>query len=215
MCGHKGLYEKLDFYQIPYVFIQGYYSQMKHKPHILMDDCMGGYLVTRYLIDLGHKHILGIFKADDIQGRDRHKGYVKALQEFGFPYDPDMVIWFHTEDRTIKPSEILKYLLEEGMEIDGIVCYNDQIALEIIKTIEKSGLSVPEDISVTGYDNSFIAENGMVKLTTIAHPQERLGAMAAELLLEKINGIPDEESRVKRILKPELVIRESCVIRSK
>ena len=69
---------------------------------------------------------------------------------------------------------------------------------------------MPEDISVTGYDNSFIAENGLVKLTTIAHPQERLGAMAAELLLEKINHVPDEESKVERILKPVLIIRNSC-----
>ncbi len=210
MCGHKGLYEKLDFYQIPYVFIQGCYAHMMNKPHILMDDCMGGYLVTKHLIELGHKYILGIFKADDSQGRDRHKGYVKALQEAGFSYDPDMVVWFHTEDRTTKPSGALRLKLEEGVLIDGIVCYNDQIAFEVLKNIEKSGLSVPEDISVTGYDNSFIAENGIVKLTTIAHPQERLGAMAAELLIEKMNNVPDEESRVERILKPELIIRESC-----
>ena len=210
MCGHKGLYEKLDFYQIPYVFIQGCYAHMRNKPYILMDDCMGGYLVTKHLIELGHQCILGIFKADDSQGRDRHKGYVKALQEAGFSYDPDMVVWFHTEDRSSKPSGALRLKLEEGVTIDGIVCYNDQIAFEIMKTIEKCGLSVPEDISVTGYDNSFIAENGIVKLTTIAHPQERLGAMAAELLIEKMNNIPDEESRVERILKPELIIRESC-----
>ncbi|MBE7720553.1 MAG: GntR family transcriptional regulator [Lacrimispora celerecrescens] len=210
MCGHKGLYDKLDFYQIPYVFIQGCYAHMKNKPHILMDDCMGGYLVTKHLIELGHQHILGIFKADDSQGRDRHKGYVKALQEAGFFYDPDMVVWFHTEDRTSKPSGALRLKLEEGVIVDGIVCYNDQIAFDVMKTIEKSGLSVPQDISVTGYDNSFIAENGLVKLTTIAHPQERLGAMAAELLLEKMNQISDEESKVERILKPELIIRESC-----
>ncbi len=210
MCGHKGLYDKLDFYQIPYVFIQGCYAHMKNKPHILMDDCMGGYLVTKHLIELGHKHILGIFKADDSQGTDRHKGYVKALQEAGFNYDPDMVVWFHTEDRTSKPPGALTLKLEEGILMDGIVCYNDQIALEVIKTIEKSGRSVPEDLSVTGYDNSFIAENGRIKLTTIAHPQERLGAMAAELLLEKMNQIPDEESKVERILKPKLIIGKSC-----
>lgn len=210
MCGHTGLYDKLDFYQIPYVFIQGYYTRMKNKPHILMDDCMGGYLVTKHLIDLGHENILGIFKADDSQGKDRHKGYVKALQEAGFLYDPDMVVWFHTEDRAVKPSSVLALMLSEGVPIDGIVCYNDQIAFEVMKTIKENGLSVPDDISVTGYDNSFMAENGLVKLTTIAHPQERLGAMAAELLLEKMNDVPDEESRVERILKPELVIRDSC-----
>lgn len=210
MCGHRGLFDKLDFYQIPYVFIQGYYAQMKSKPHVLMDDCLGGYLVTKYLIDLGHKHILGIFKVDDSQGKERHKGYVKAIQEAGYAYDPDMVIWFHTEDRTVKPSGILMLMLEDGVSIDGIVCYNDQTAFEVIKTLERSGLSVPEDISVTGYDNSLLAENGIAKLTTIAHPQERLGAMAAELLLERINGVPDEDSHVERLLKPELVVRESC-----
>lgn len=210
MCGHKELYDKLDFCRIPYVFIQGFYAQMKNKPHILMDDCMGGYLVTNYLIRLGHKHILGIFKADDSQGRERHKGYVRALQEAGFSYEPDLVIWFHTEDRGLKPAGQLLLLMEEKTAIDGIVCYNDQIALEVVKTLNRLGLSVPEDISVTGYDNSFIAENGMVKLTTIAHPQEKLGAMAARLLLEKIEGIPDGESQVERILRPRLVIRNSC-----
>ena len=215
LCANMALYEKLDFYQIPYVFIQGYYAQMKNKPHILMDDCMGGYLVTNYLIELGHRRILGIFKADDSQGRERHKGYVKALFEAGYPYDPDMVIWFHTEDRAVKPAKVLELMLESGAAMDGIVCYNDQIALEVLKALQKKKIRVPEDISVTGYDNSFIAENGAVKLTTIAHPQEKLGAMAAELLLEKIKGVPDEESRVERILKPELIVRESCMERGK
>ena len=98
-CRHTNLYGMLDEYEIPYVFIQGVYSQMLDKPHILMDDCKGGYMVTKHLLDYGHKKILGIFKADDSQGRERHKGYVKALQEAGIAYDPDMVVWFHTEDR--------------------------------------------------------------------------------------------------------------------
>ena len=58
--------------------------------------------MTKYLLDMGHKDLLGIFKADDLQGQERHKGYVKALQEAGFSYDPDRVIWFHTEDRKTK-----------------------------------------------------------------------------------------------------------------
>lgn len=207
-CRHTNLYGMLDEYEIPYVFIQGVYSQMLDKPHILMDDCKGGYMVTKHLLDYGHKKILGVFKADDSQGRERHKGYVKALQEAGIAYDPDMVVWFHTEDRKTKPGMIMELLLKQKKEMDGIVCYNDQIALEVIYCLQKNGVQVPTDISVTGYDNSVIGE-GMGGLTTITHPQEKLGEMAAELLLEKIRKIPEEKSKIPRLIEPELIVRGS------
>ena len=55
ICKHRNLYQNLDKFEIPYVFIQGIYSEMRDKPHILMDDAQGGYLVTKYLLELGHK----------------------------------------------------------------------------------------------------------------------------------------------------------------
>lgn len=79
LCRHTNLYQMLDDYDIPYVFIQGSYPQMLDKPHILMDDCQGGYLLTKHLIDYGHRKIVGIFKADDSQGAQRHLGYVKEI----------------------------------------------------------------------------------------------------------------------------------------
>lgn len=205
-CRHPGLYENLEKYQIPYIFIQGIYTEMKDKPHILMDDARGGYLVTKYL---GHRRITGFFKADDIQGIQRHKGYVRALQEAGIPYDPDLVVWFHTEDRRSKPSMMVKEMVKTGSLPHGIVCYNDQIAVQVIESLEDCGLQVPKDISVTGYDNSLYAQRG-TGITTIAHPQERLGEMAAELILEKINGVSEEDSKVERLIQPELIVRGSC-----
>ena len=208
-CRHPGLYENLEKYQIPYIFIQGIYTEMKDKPHILMDDARGGYLVTKYLLEQGHRRITGFFKADDIQGIQRHKGYVRALQEAGIPYDPDLVVWFHTEDRRSKPSMMVKEMVKTGSLPHGIVCYNDQIAVQVIESLEDCGLQVPKDISVTGYDNSLYAQRG-TGITTIAHPQERLGEMAAELILEKINGVSEEDSKVERLFQPELIVRGSC-----
>lgn len=208
-CRHPGLYENLEKYQIPYIFIQGIYTEMKDKPHILMDDTRGGYLVTKYLLEQGHRRITGFFKADDIQGIQRHKGYVRALQEAGIPYDPDLVVWFHTEDRRSKPSMMVKEMVKTGSLPHGIVCYNDQIAVQVIESLEDCGLQVPKDISVTGYDNSLYAQRG-TGITTIAHPQERLGEMAAELILEKINGVSEEDSKVERLIQPELIVRGSC-----
>lgn len=208
-CRHPGLYENLEKYQIPYIFIQGIYTEMKDKPHILMDDTRGGYLVTKYLLEQGHRRITGFFKADDIQGIQRHKGYVRALQEAGIPYDPDLVVWFHTEDRRSKPSMMVKEMVKTGSLPHGIVCYNDQIAVQVIESLEDCGLQVPKDISVTGYDNSLYAQRG-TGITTIAHPQERLGEMAAELILEKINGVSEEDSKVECLIQPELIVRGSC-----
>ena len=98
---------------------------------------------------------------------------------------------------------------------DSVVSYNDQIALEVIRALEDAGLKVPEDVSVTGYDDSYLASSGKVPLTTVAHPQEKLGEMAAELLLGllKEGNIPESERQI--LVKPELVIRESCRSRKK
>lgn len=212
VCRHQNLYRNFETYNIPYIFIQGIYAEMTDRPHILMDDAQGGYLLTKYLTDLGHRRIAGIFKADDVQGIQRHKGYVRGLQEAGIPYNPDDVIWFHTEDRRVKPSLAVEMMVKNRGVPEGIICYNDQIAAQVIEALENKGIRVPEDVSVTGYDNSLYAQRG-VGITTITHPQERLGEMAAELILEKINGVSEEDSQVERLICPELVVRGSCMER--
>ena len=183
---------------------------MQEKPHILMDDAGGGYLVTKHLLDSGRRNIAGFFKADDRQGIERHKGYVKALQEHGIAYDPDKVVWFHTEDRREKPALMVRNMVRQNSFPDGIVCYNDQIAVQVMEELERQGKKIPEDVAVTGYDNSLYARQGR-GITTIAHPQEKLGEMAAKLLLEKLNGVPDEESTVERLIRPELIVRGSSL----
>ena len=205
-CKHTHLYEKLEEYAIPYVFIQGCFATMKEKPRVLMDDAMGGYLITKYLIDTGHKSIIGVFKSDDIQGQNRHRGYVQALQEAGVLYDPDKVIWFHTEDRKVHPQEGIRRLISKGTRLDSVVCYNDQIAMQVIPTLTARGIRVPEDISVTGYDNSYMAIGGGFQLTTIVHPQEKLGEMAAQLLLSLLHGESLGPEERKILIQPELVV---------
>ena len=211
-CRHMNLYEQLEKSHIPYVFIQGCFPQMKDKPHVLLDDFQGGYMITKYLTDHGHKNIVGVFKADDMQGQNRHKGYVRALQEAGILYDPDKVVWFHTEDRKIHPYEAIREMAGKTLRgrMDAVVCYNDQTAQLVIRALQEKGLRIPEDVSVTGYDNSSLADQQGLRLTTIDHPQEKLGAMAAELLLSMIqNGEKEEGESV--LIQPMLIEGNSCM----
>jgi GntR family transcriptional regulator of arabinose operon len=210
-CRHLNLYAILDEYRIPYVFIQGTYAQMEDKPHILMNDRKGGFLITDYLIRRGHQNIIGIFKADDLQGQERHKGYTRALQQAGIPYDPDNVIWYYTEDRKNHPYEKIRRMAKERTRhpFDAVVCYNDQIAIQVLKALEEEQVACPGEVAVTGYDNSYLAATCRVPLTTIAHPQENLGRTAAELLLKLIREEPVTEQECSILMEPELIVRDS------
>lgn len=124
-------------------------------------------------------------------------------------YDAEMVVWYHTEDRKIHPYESIKELARQKRKMDAVVCYNDQTAVQVIRALKEEGLRIPEDVSVTGYDNSHIANQEGLQLTTIAHPQEKLGEMAAELLLELLhNG--EQEKPQSVLIEPELIIGNSC-----
>ena len=164
-------------------------------------------MLTKYLIGLGHREIIGVFKSDDTQGQNRHKGYVKALSEAGIMYDPENVIWFYTEDSAVHPYVSLQNMIKSGKKVDAVVAYNDQVAMHMIKAIRELGLSVPKDISVTGYDNSQMATSTGLRLTTIVHPQEELGIMAAKMLLKMIRG---EEVEKKVVIEPDIIIGNSC-----
>lgn len=203
-------YEALDRHNIPYIFIHGTYPQLQNKPHITLNDAKGMYLAVKYLIELGHRNIVGVFKADDIQGVNRHKGYVNALSEAGLIYNPDNVIWFHTEDRNTKPKTSIESMISSGYKVDAIACYNDQIAYQIYKKITDMGLSIPEDISLTGFDDSYYSINSPIKLTTVSHPKEMLGELAANTLLDMIQNPDRPEEQYSKVMETELIIRESC-----
>lgn len=206
-------YEAFDKHHIPYVFLHGYFRELKGKSEVILDDTAGMYSVVEYLAKLGHKRIIGIFKADDTQGIDRHRGYAKALTDAGLPYDPDNVIWYHTEEQEIKPYAIIKQMIEDKINMDAIACYNDCIAFNMVALLNKLGLKVPEDVSITGFDDSFLSENCPVKLTSVSHPKEVLGEEAAKILLQLIKDNNYQNNPIQKIIVPKLVIRDSCIKR--
>jgi GntR family transcriptional regulator of arabinose operon len=191
---------------IPYIFLHALYADLD-PAYIIMDDQKGGYMATKYLLQLGHHEIVGIFKTDDLQGLKRQAGFETALIEHKIALKPEFLGNYVTEQLLSYPYQYAKNLLDKGPRPTAIVCYNDQIALKVMEAIRDEGLRIPDDISVIGYDDSSLAIASEVKLTTIKHPKAEMGRQVARFIIDMV------EKRVKKprfIYQPELVIRNSC-----
>jgi GntR family transcriptional regulator, arabinose operon transcriptional repressor len=200
-------YLELEQNNTPYLMINQYYSQLM-PPHIIMNDEHGGFIATEHLIKLGHQKIIGIFKTDDLQGVNRMQGFIRAFREHGITFFPDMVITYTTEDQHSKIVEQLKHFYTNEKMPTAIVCYNDQSALSVIEMLRGLELSVPEDVSIVGYDDSFLAEATEVKLTSVSHPKMEMGIEAAKWIVSAVEG--NSSSNPQSIIyEPELIIRNS------
>jgi len=202
-------YMALEAMRLPYVMINERYPELD-CPCVKVDDERGGYLAASHLIELGHRQIAGFFKTDDLQGTQRLKGFFRAHHESKVPLQPDRVIQFTTEDKRHKPYEKAMELLEgdPSSRPTAFVCYNEELAVILLEAIRQQRLRIPEDISVVGFDDSFLATATEVKLTTVAHPKSELGVKAAETLLEMI-GNPSGARAKDYVFEPQLILRES------
>src|SRR3954470_2040763 len=124
-------YLELEQNNIPYLMINQYYSQLM-PPFIIMNDEHGGFIATEHLINLGHEKIIGLFKTDDLQGVNRMQGFIRAFREHNLPFFPDMVITITTEDKDSNLVEQLQQFFMTDKKPTAIVCYNDQLALQVL-----------------------------------------------------------------------------------
>jgi GntR family transcriptional regulator of arabinose operon len=204
-------YLSLDYQAIPYIMINECYPEMD-CPFVKINDELGGFLATEHLIQLGHKRIAGFFKTDDLQGVNRLKGFMRAHHQFNIPLLPDMVINYSSEERHSKPNEMAMKLLGNPEDRPtALVCYNDGLAVSLLEVIRKLGITVPEELSIVGFDDSNLATATEVKLTTLTHPKTEMGVAAAEILINMIEGKTKEQASRQRIFTPELIIRSSTL----
>jgi GntR family transcriptional regulator, arabinose operon transcriptional repressor len=198
-------YLELEQNNIPYLMINQFYSQLM-PPHIIMNDEHGGFIATEHLIKLGHEKIIGLFKTDDLQGVNRMQGFIRAFRENDLPFFPQMVITYTTEDQDSK-LEGLEHLFNHQEMPTAVVCYNDQLALKVLNILRSKELRIPEDVSIVGYDDSFMAEASDVKLTSVSHPKTGMGIEAAKWIVSAVERKGDNIHST--VYEPELVIRNS------
>lgn len=204
-------YLKLESKHIPYIMINAAYQELE-PISITLDDEKGAYIQAKHLIDLGHKNIVGFFKTDDQQGTRRMKGFLKAHRDYNIPIIPSNIITYKTDKKRLRPLEILADILSENTNEwpSAIICYNDQLAVQLLDVVRERKLSVPDDISIVGFDDSSLANVSEVKLTTIKHPQSALGEAAGKLILDMIHD--NKSDNQKDAVKPESVVFEPKLV---
>lgn len=175
------LYNRFSELGIPVVFINGFYPDLRRAVYVVADDRAGGRMACELLLKKGHTHIAGIFKSDDAQGHLRYAGYTDALRSAGLPIEDDHVLWYTTENC----DGVLEMCAGEAVRDCGaVVCYNDEIAMKLLKILLKSSC----EAEIVSFDNSILAQLSAVPFISLSNPKEEIGALAAKKLVNILNG---------------------------
>jgi LacI family transcriptional regulator len=172
---------------------------------VVTDNFQGGYIATKHLIELGHTKIAILTgPINSTSSSERFNGYKSALETFGLEYREELVDY-----GDLKMETGYKYgcaLLEKDKYLPtAVVAGNDLMAIGIMEAYQKAGKSIPEHLSIVGFDDIPIASITSINLTTVRQPFYQMGEIVPELLLKQINN--EQYSHRKIILTPELIIR--------
>jgi DNA-binding LacI/PurR family transcriptional regulator len=181
-------------------------ARIKGFSTVLADNYTGGYMAGRHLIDLGHRvigHVTGAVQHGNL--RERAKGFNKSLQETDSKVTPMIIHGRHSDEGGYR---MMKKLLKRP-GLTAVFAANDAMAFGAIRAIFESGLRVPDDISVIGFDNVDMASLVRPPLTTVHQPKYEMGRAAVEVLLRKAKQ-GEMATPEHRLLEVRLVKRESC-----
>ena len=173
-------------------------------PSVGSDNPKGGERATAHLARLGRERIAFFGDTDAPEINQRYQGYLGALEAAGLPADPDLV--FPAHFAVASAANSMSALLSRGTEFDAVVCSSDLIAIGVIRALQEAGRSVPDDVSVVGYDDIALARYSRPALTTI---RQDLG-LAGQLMVMKLLDADDPSDLRSERLPTELIQRDSC-----
>lgn len=191
---------------IPVVLIDRWEEKSSYSG-VFVDNENAGYMATNHLLSLSHKKIGCITGPAYIKNsQDRLNGYKKALKEVGIEVEDKFI---QTGNYQIEGGyKAAVTLLNQG-EVTAIFALNDLMAFGVYQLANETGVSIPEDLSIVGFDN--IKYNNILhpKLTTVKQPIYNMGETSTNMLIEKIEN-SDKQTQEMIYLKTELIERDSC-----
>ena len=190
--------------RVPIVLINNQHpGEFVHS--VMIDNVTASSQATEHLIQLGHKRIAYIGDQYGFQSdTERFAGYRRALEIADVPFLPELIA--HGDGNAEGGMHAMQKLLETVDPPTAVFCYNDMSALGALRSIRAKGMRVPDDISVAGFDDLFIASYTNPALTTISQPMKQMGSTAMEILLKLFNGATSQNN-IK--VQGQLIVRES------
>ncbi|WP_163400765.1 LacI family DNA-binding transcriptional regulator [Flavobacterium fluviatile] len=208
---------KGDFHHITEVINQGMPVVMFDRvtndilcDKVIIDDKAAAYEAVQSLIDSGRKKIALVTTVDYVSvGKLRTDGYEKALLDNGLPFNEELIIKIEDVDT----CEITISQLLHERAFDAVFAVNELFAVTIIKTANKMGLKVPEDLAVIAFTDGIISKYSTPSITTVSQSGEKMGNKAAKMLIERLEAEHDDEEEnenyTTEVIETHLIKRES------
>lgn len=197
-------YQRLIDAGIPLVFYDRICTGV-NASRVVVDDYMGAYNAVTHLIESGCKRIAFYGGPMLLEiSKNRYNGYKDALLKHGMAVDESIVkICDNRNDAEMVTPEILAL----DHRPDGFFAVNDDTAIGILYTVKRAGYKVPDDISICGFTNGQRAIACDPMLTTVEQRGKLVGEEAAEILMDKVEGLSPIEKVEKRVVRTRLIIR--------
>lgn len=194
---------------LPVVAVSGH-RKVPGVARIVLNHRMAAELALEHLKNLGHKHI-GVIRGQDFSAdtKIRWDSIRTAAARFDLEIHPDHVGQLDGDDPSPQTGYVAAQPLIRSPEpFTAVFAFNDVSAIGVIRALRETGRRVPEDVSVVGFDDVPAAAFHIPALTTIRQPLRRMGALAAQALIERIAN-PEAATREEIRVDPALIVRES------